>query len=308
MLLKWKDGTVVEVDLLHFYGCSFTAGEELLDYTNGQFTPEEQELKEKHLSWAAKLSNLLELPFDNHASAGNSMDNMRSQFYHDAMTGVIKPGHAVVIGTTGYFRETRFHPVTDDWEYGGYFQETKVLHPDDYGRAFGRVTSSWSSYHGDDDFAQKYLKEKPPYIFLYEYMNICRDMLYIAQKFDIPIFFVQVLEPISVDYFLDEYLLVHFGFVAPPHAKTKPKAKKTYEYLDSLRHMENEIHKYIIGEDTNASDEMLQSRGSRYGKVYAVMNDFCLKGTEDRLPGGHPKQHIHDNWAKFIAEKLKVEK
>ena len=69
------------------------------------------------------------------------MDNMRSQFYHDAMTGVIKPGQAVVIGTTGYFRETRFHPVTDDWEYGGYFQETKVLHPDDYGRAFGRVTT-----------------------------------------------------------------------------------------------------------------------------------------------------------------------
>ena len=30
------------------YGCSFTAGEELLDYTDGQFTPEEQELKEKH--------------------------------------------------------------------------------------------------------------------------------------------------------------------------------------------------------------------------------------------------------------------
>ena len=47
--------------------------------------------------------------------------------------------------------------------------------------------------------------------------------------------------------------------------------------------MENEIHKYIIGEDADVSDEMLQSRGSRYGKVYAVMNDFCLKGLEDRL-------------------------
>ena len=79
-------------------------------------------------------------------------------------------------------------------------------------------------------------------------MNICRDMLYIAQKFDIPIFFVQILEPISVDYFLDEYLLVHFGFVAPPHAKTKPKAKKTTN-IWILCHMENEIHKYIIGED-----------------------------------------------------------
>ena len=59
MLLKWKDGTVVDVDLLHFYGCSFTAGQELLDHTGDQFTPQEKELKEKHLSWAAKLSNLL---------------------------------------------------------------------------------------------------------------------------------------------------------------------------------------------------------------------------------------------------------
>ena len=76
--------------------------------------------------------------------------------------------------------------------------------------------------------------------------------------------------------------------------------------MDSLRHMEEEIHKYIIGGDSDLEAELYKSRGSRYGKLYPVMNDFCSKGTEDRLPGGHPKQHIHDNWAKFIAEKIEV--
>lgn len=285
--LKYKNDKI-GVNGLHFYGCSFTAGQELLD---SEYVPQIRDAKdfatrmklveihaqkELNLAWPRHLCNKLGIAnVVNNARPGNGMDNMKSQFLNDIIHNRIPKDHGVMFGCTGYFRETRFHPL-EEWH--PYEEPENGIRPEVAGKSYCDIVvlshgrkRRWARSGLDEDFAFKYLRLKHPYTFLYEYYNNLLHIVHIAEKYEIPIYFVACLEPLNYDFFLDYYVKKH------PIMKDYE-----YEYLDNIKFISSEINKYIITDKS--------------------MADFSVRP----MPKGHPNLEEHVMWADHLATKLKV--
>lgn len=124
------------------YGCSWTAGDELMDHVHmgisfdrcntikkmfiatgrthenltrfndkyGLNTPEVIELNKRN-SWAGQLAALLGKPFENRAVGGSSMDTIYFKIYNDYHAGKILPTDLVLVGLTTMARTIRFNKI-----------------------------------------------------------------------------------------------------------------------------------------------------------------------------------------------------
>ena len=282
-------GGVTPIDAIHFYGCSFTAGEELADV---EYEPKIRECKdwhqrqllilkhwklEKQLAWPQHLCESLGITeIYNNADRGNSVARMSSQFFNDVVTGKISPNDMCIVGTTGYFREMTFHAM-EDWVD---LDDPKVDEPM-RGKSFSRVMASATSsgpkmrpqYRewGNADFALQYFLHRHPWVLFHEYMNHLRDMVYIARNHDIPIIFVECLERINVEYFENVNLRRHEKLL-----------DMEYEFKDNLIFIQKEINKHKI---TNKN-----------------MDDLRV----GNMPRGHPDQQSHVKWGQYLASLLRV--
>lgn len=117
------------------FGCSFTAGTELLDHTIGEKYRDlktksdpytwyaaikedpiaiaklvENREKEKGLSWAAKLATNLNLDFESHAIPGNANEKVIWQIEKLIFENKILPNDLVIIGLSSPHRFIHFDP------------------------------------------------------------------------------------------------------------------------------------------------------------------------------------------------------
>jgi hypothetical protein len=295
-LIKYLN-QAINVDGIHFYGCSFTAGEELAD---AEYQPKINECKdwdqrqhiinkhwklEKQLAWPQHMGVGLGISeIYNNADRGNSVSKMSAQFFNDVVTGKIRPKDMCIVGTTGYFREMTFHaledwvdldnPKVDDSMRGKSFCRvmTSTTESPTY-RGWIQSVRSSKEYVSNQQFALQYFMHRHPWVLFHEYMNHLRDMVYIARNHDIPIIFVECLERINVKYFEDVNLRRHEDFQKP---------MMEYEFKDNLIFIEKEINKHKIT-DKNMDDLRVGS-----------------------MPRGHPDQQSHVKWGQYLASLLRV--
>jgi hypothetical protein len=131
--IKIKD-QVFEIDRIVSFGCSFTAGTELLDHTLGPYAAQKEEFKslkkrlrswfqeinkdgkysyemqqnrtyhEPGLAWPSKLAENLKVPCRNFAYPGNSNDRMLYQLQQELIYDKIRSTDLVLIGITSMNR------------------------------------------------------------------------------------------------------------------------------------------------------------------------------------------------------------
>ena len=120
------------------YGCSYTAGDEIMDHIALDISFEEcNQLKREYLqknekspnhtgkfkkyvniawnnplhqksSWAGQLANLMNLPFENRAINGSGLDEQYFRIYNDYTQGLILDTDLVLVGLTSMNRMIDF--------------------------------------------------------------------------------------------------------------------------------------------------------------------------------------------------------
>lgn len=282
-------GGIDPVDAIHFYGCSFTAGEELAD---AEYQPKIRECRdfdqrqsiikkhwklEKQLAWPQHMCESLGITeIYNNADRGNSVSRMSAQFFNDICTGKIKSNDMCIVGTTGYFREMSFFAIEDWVDVNDPMVDDSMR-----GKSYCRVMSSdnsnasqdrkWRSQWGTEEFTLEYFKHRHPWVLFHEYMNHLRDMIYISRNHNIKLIFVECLERINVEYFENVHIRIHEKFL-----------DMEYEFKDNLIFIEKEINKHMI---TNKN-----------------MDDLRVGS----MPRGHPDQQSHIKWGQYLASLLRV--
>jgi hypothetical protein len=122
-------------DRIVAYGCSFTAGSELMDHVHlkmsfdkcneikqrmssslknvrkfiDYFKIEEADALNRQHSWVAYLSRKLNKPFENRAEGGSGLDQIYFKIYTDLNAGLISKNDLVIVGLTGISRIVTFN-------------------------------------------------------------------------------------------------------------------------------------------------------------------------------------------------------
>lgn len=127
------------IDRVVAYGCSWTAGSELLDHVhmnmtfdecniikstyvkNGRSLENMQKFIERYdinspiniarnhaSSWAGQLATLLGKPFENRAMGGTGLDQIYLTLFNDYLSGKILPTDLVLVGLTSAYRLIKF--------------------------------------------------------------------------------------------------------------------------------------------------------------------------------------------------------
>lgn len=286
-------GDVVDIDVLWFYGCSFTAGEELFwqeyhDLIKNERSPKrrvmlekKRERQEKNHAWPSHLSAKLGVECKNRAKPGNSMDKMRSELVRDFVNGEIRPNSGVVFGTTGFMRETHFFNFDGDLKPTGEASHlggqawTSVLdmHHD-------RLWENISETHRDQKAVEMmrlyYGRIKNPYYHLYNYMNCFHDVMLFCQQHDLPLYVVQCMENLGLKYL--SHMVYELSDVGKFSYKTVFENQEFYENLTYIR---EELDKYIIMKGSSLAD---------------------LSKPYQQMPRGHPCLETHIEFGTKLAE------
>tara|TARA_B100002019_G_scaffold72504_1_gene62586 strand:- start:3076 stop:3963 length:888 start_codon:yes stop_codon:yes gene_type:complete len=286
-------GDVVDIDVLWFYGCSFTAGEELFwqeyhDLIKNERSPKrrvmlekKRERQEKNHAWPSHLSAKLGVECKNRAKPGNSMDKMRSELVRDFVNGEIRPNSGVVFGTTGFMRETHFFNFDGDLRPTGEASHlggkawTSVLdiHHD-------RLWENLSETHRDQKAVEMmrlyYNRIKNPYYHLYNYMNCFHDVMLFCQQHDLPLYVVQSMENLNIKH------LSHMVYKLSDVGKFSYKTVfENQEFYENLTYIREELDKYIIMKGSSLAD---------------------LNKPYQQMPRGHPCLETHIEFGTKLAE------
>lgn len=140
------------------YGCSFTAGDEIVDHIILNTTFEEvNKLKKKfsnqvefykhhkiifptelmlQSSWAGQLAKLLNVPIVNKAYPGTAISKSFFQIYNDFKTGFIKNDDLVLLGLTGPNRITFYNHDTHELDSSplSYYIDNQTGQPNRYSK------------------------------------------------------------------------------------------------------------------------------------------------------------------------------
>lgn len=146
-----------QIDRVVAYGCSWTAGSELMDHVHmgvsfdkcntikktyistGKTHENMHKFIEKYdidnpllvdlnrrSSWAGQLAELLGKPIDNRAEGGSSLDQIYFTLYNDLIKGNILETDLVLVGITTPYRMVRFgYHVVGSLQLGYHFREGK---------------------------------------------------------------------------------------------------------------------------------------------------------------------------------------
>tara|TARA_Y100000361_G_C11133440_1_gene330431 strand:+ start:150 stop:1022 length:873 start_codon:yes stop_codon:yes gene_type:complete len=285
--IKYHNGETIKVDGLHFYGCSYVAGQELMDeempdpmgiplkdmqkqkgetvesYYKRKLSREllfKKKMKlENQLSWPQHMCNTLKVRSYNHGVHGASMTFMKAKILSHIMGEeyeIDKDKEAIVIGLTGFAREMIF---AENENF--YFELGR------YGSARSLVVATDFERRGDPDFARKYLSLKGVYTLFWHFLHEIYNIINLCKTYDIKFYIIPMLDVFNIKWYKKQY---EIDFERPMFAS-------------QIKFLESEIDKYII-EGTK-----LDPLGSNI---------------IERLPRGHPCAESHKLYGKKVGEKL----
>ena len=285
--IKYHNGETIKVDGIHFYGCSYVAGQELMDkempdpmgipvkdmkkqkgetvesYYKRKLSREllfKKKMKlENQLSWPQHMCNVLKVRTYNHGSHGASMTYIKAKLLSHIMGEeyeIDRNKEAIVVGLTGFAREMIFAE-----------QENFYFELGRYGSARSLVVATDFERRGDPDFAKKYLGLKGVYTLFWHFLHEIYSIINICKVYDIKLYIIPMLDHFNPKWYRKQY---EMDFDRPMFAS-------------QIKFLESEIDKYII-EGTK-----LDPLGSNI---------------IERLPRGHPCAESHKKYGTKIGEKL----
>ncbi len=283
--IKYHNGETIRVDGLHFYGCSYVAGQELLDDEMPDpmgISPKEmmkqpdepvedyyrrklgrellfkkKQKLEKQLSWCQHTANHLKVRPYNHGIHGCSMTQIKGLIMQHIIEGLYeKEKEAIVIGLTGFAREMIF---AED--------EMLVFNFGSIGSARSLVIATDAERRGDLHFARKYMTIKGVYTLFWHFLHEIYNIINICNAHDIKFYVLPMLDPFSIKWYEKQY---EFDCSSP-------------EFSEQVEYIETEIDKYII------QDMKIDPLGGNIIK---------------RLPRGHPCIESHEKFGIKVGEKL----
>ena len=285
--IKYHNGETIKVDGLHFYGCSYIAGQELLDHEipdpmaidpkkmaqqKGERVEEyyrrklarellfKKKLKlEKQLSWCQHTTNHLKLRCYNHGIHGCSTTQVKGLIVQHMVQGLYeKQKEAIVVGMTGFAREMVF---AED--------ESMLLNVGTIGSARSLVVATHAERRGDVHFAKRYMMLKGVYTLFWNYLHEIYNIINICELNNIKLYLIPMLDPFDPKWYKKQY---DIGF-------------KEGEFNEQIKFIESKIDKYII------EDMKLDPLGANIIK---------------RLPRGHPCAESHEKYGTKVGEKLTI--
>ena len=283
--IKYHNDETIKVDGLHFYGCSFVAGQELLDEEMGSpmSIPVEQMARQKNesveqyykrklsrellfkkkiklesqLAWPQYMCNTLKVRCFNHATHGASMTEIKGRLFNDVIEGNISSSEAVDVGLTGFAREMIFSENTSGQE----MWKTRE------GGVRSMVVATDYERRGDNDFARKYMDLKGTFTLFYYFLHEIYSIINLCKINDIKFYLIPML-----DRFESEFYEKQFDFDI-----------KSQEFSSHIDFLESEIDKYII-----------------IGTKVDPLGGNIIK----RLPRGHPCIESHEKYGIKVGKKL----
>ncbi len=286
--IKYHNGETIKVDGLHFYGCSYVAGQELMDkempdpmripvkemkrqkgetvegYYKRKLSREllfKKKMKlENQLSWAQHMCNLLRVRSYNHGAHGASMTYMKAKILSHIMGEeyeIDKNKEAIVIGLTGFAREMIFTEYEDN--------TNNTLGK--YGSARSLVVATDFERRGDPDFAKKYMRLKGVYTLFWHFLHEIYSIINLCKINDIKFYIIPMLDVFNIEWYKKQY---EMDFDTP-------------QFASQIKFLESEIDKYII-------------EGTKLDPLGANIIE--------RLPRGHPCAESHKLYGTKVGEKL----
>ena len=250
--IKYHNGETIKVDGIHFYGCSFVAGQELMDkeipdpmgldlhkmakqidepleeFYRRKLSREllfKKKIKlEKQLAWPQHFCEALKVRCYNHGSHGSSMTEIKGTLLQHIVEELHNPKQeAIFVGITGFAREMVF--ASDEHIYKTGLPRSLVVAHD-----FER--------RGDLDFARKYLVLKDEYTHLWQFLHEIYNIINICKENDLKLYILPMLDPFDIDWYEKQYKI---DFEIP-------------HWTEQIKYLESKIDKYhnwlatIIGE------------------------------------------------------------
>ncbi len=284
--IKYHNGETINVDGIHFYGCSFVAGQELMDaeipdpmnadvrtmakqdrestedYYRRKLAREllfkKKQKLEKQLAWPQHFCSELKVRCYNHGSHGASMTEIKGWLLQDIVEKKIdKVKEAVFVGLTGFAREMIF--------------TTKGSFNNRYGAATGKprslVIATDAERRGDPDLARKYMQIKCEYTHLWYFFQEIYNIINICRIHGLRLYMLPMLDPFSLGWYKKQY---EIDLDQPA-------------WVEQVRFIESEIDKYII----------------EHGKLDPLGGNIV-----ERLPRGHPCAESHRKYGIKYGKKL----
>ena len=284
--IRYHNDEIIKVDGLHFYGCSYVAGQELLDkelpdpmaidpkkmakqegepqdeYYRRRLSREllwKKKIKlEKQHAWPQHMCSLLKVRCYNHGQHGSSMTQMKGNIVQHIIDGLYEPNEAIVVGLTGFAREMVF---AED--------ETLLYHLRKHGAAVSMVIASDYERRGDKEFALKYMNLKGTYTYLWFFLHEIWNIMNICVTNNVKLYILPMLDPFNLKWYRKQYDIDY----------------KTNEFNTQLKFLMSEIDKYMI-------------KGMKIDPLGANIIE--------RLPRGHPCAKSHEKFGIKVGEKLLI--
>jgi|TARA_R110000744_G_scaffold216618_1_gene335409 hypothetical protein len=283
--IKYHGGEQIEVDALHFYGCSYVAGQELLDseipdpmqisdkemalqpgekqadYYRRRLQRELQWIKkiklEKQQAWPAHMCEVLKVMCFNHASHGSSMTQMKANIVQHIMEDKYdKETEAIVVGLTAIDREMVWAS-----------EENQVNGSGRIGMARSMVVALNYERAGYQDFSRTYIQLKTDFHNLWNYMHELWNIINICEMNGVRVYFVPMLYPFNLTWYSKSY---DIDIINP-------------EYHEQLQFLESKIDKYVL-------------EGMKVDPLGANIIS--------QLPRGHPCAESHKRYGVKVGNKL----
>ena len=285
--IKYHNGETIKVTGLHFYGCSYVAGQELMDdeipdpmgipvkemarrknetvesYYKRKLQREllfKKKMKlENQLAWPQSMCNVLKVRAYNHASHGASMTYMKAKLLSHILGEeyeIDNKQEAVVVGLTGFAREMIFAEHENFYNSLGRYGSHRSL-----------VVATDFERRGDPDFAKKYMNLVGVYTLFWRFLHEVYSIINICKAHDIKLYIIPMLDSFNIKWYAETF---EIDFKSP-------------NFSSQIKFLESEIDKYII-EGTK-----LDPLG---GNII------------EKLPRGHPCAESHRKYGTKVGKKL----
>jgi hypothetical protein len=271
---------VVDVEHLHFYGCSYPAGHELTDPKKKNKVYEGKELaraqvKNKTLSFPRSIAEHFDITETNNAIYGASNEHSLYLLMRDILKGKIKRNHAIFFCITKFTRIMEFDPV-DGMPLSHVLGETGHS-----GDTHGLESKLGLLEHYND------------YKCLFNYFQCLYTVIQMAKSVGAPLYFLTMFDSITWNNLRD------YVYPYDPIISEIPEKIQEWTFARQITEMSREIECYAPKLKYDEREiRSFEFMCDTYAKLKKVSRSSI------RSPGMHPNQEMHNIYAGVVATAL----
>lgn len=270
---------IVDIEHLHFYGCSYPAGHELTDPKKKNKVYEGKELaraqvKNKTLSFPRSIADHFGVTETNNAIYGASNEHSLYLLMRDILKGKIKRNHAIFFCVTKFTRILEFDPVD--------------------GKPLSHVLGE--SCHPSDNPVEVNLRlidHYNDYKCLFNYFQCLYTVIQMAKSVGAPLYFLPMFD------FLTWNNLRDYVYPYDPVIAEVPEKVQEWTFAKEITEIAREIECYA---------PVLKMNGAQIRSFEFMMDEYSrenkINRNKLRSPGMHPNQQMHNVYASLVVQSI----